>query len=78
MIHLYTGDYCPYCHKVIDFLNENKIDFVNKDISVEENRDFVVSGGKMQIPYMHDTETGTQFYESADIIEYIKNKYILK
>ncbi len=77
MLEIYTGDYCPYCHKVIDFLNENKISFINKDIKFEENRDVVLDmGGKMQIPFLVDREKNVSMYESSDIIDYIKGNYI--
>ena len=75
MINLYTADYCPYCHKVMEFLEANNISYENKDIKEASNRQVVIAAGKMQIPYMLDTDTGNGIYESEEIINYI-NKFL--
>jgi len=74
MLNLYVSQYCPYCKKVMNFLNENNIDFNIMDVSSEENFDKLVSlGGKDQVPFLNDTDNDVLMYESDDIIEYIKN-----
>ena len=35
-IELYTVDYCPYCHKALKFLDEHNVDYVNHDITDNE------------------------------------------
>ena len=37
--------------------------------------DIITKGGKMQVPFLVDTNNGTQMYESGDIIEYVTNTY---
>lgn len=29
---VYTADWCPWCHRVMDFLKENKIKFEARDV----------------------------------------------
>ncbi len=73
MLDLYVSQYCPYCKKVMNFLRENDIDFNEKDVSVSENFDKLLSlGGKDQVPFLNDIDNDVLMYESDDIIEYIK------
>lgn len=34
---VYTAEWCPWCHKVVDFLKENKVKFTEKDVDKPEN-----------------------------------------
>jgi glutaredoxin-like YruB-family protein len=36
-VTVYTAEWCPWCHKVMDFLKENDIEFEAKDV---ENREY--------------------------------------
>ncbi|MFH0884494.1 MAG: glutaredoxin domain-containing protein [Candidatus Micrarchaeota archaeon] len=38
-ITVYTAEWCPWCHKVVDFLKENKLKFEEKDVDKENNGD---------------------------------------
>ena len=72
MLDLFILETCPYCQKVIEFLDKehmkyNKIDILNKD---SENS-LIQIGGKRQVPFLVDTERNIQMYESDDIIEYL-------
>ncbi len=74
MLDLYVSQYCPYCKKVMTYLDENNIDFNMIDVGSEENFKKLVSlGGKDQVPFLNDTDNDVLMYESDDIIEYIKN-----
>ncbi|MBU0533147.1 glutathione S-transferase N-terminal domain-containing protein [Candidatus Micrarchaeota archaeon] len=33
---VYTAEWCPWCHKVMDFLKENKVEFEPRDVSNKE------------------------------------------
>ena len=33
---VYSTEACPWCHRVKDFLNENNIEFENKDVGEDE------------------------------------------
>ena len=35
-IELYTVDYCPYCKKALNFLNEKNVQYTNHDITENE------------------------------------------
>lgn len=77
MINLYYLSTCPYCKKVIDFLDSNNIEYKLLDINEHENFNKLLKiGKKRQIPFIIDTNTGNVMYESADIIEYLSKEYL--
>lgn len=72
MLDLYVSQYCPYCKKVMNYLQENDIEFNLLDVADSENFDKLVKlGGKDQVPFLNDTEKDVLMYESDDIIDYI-------
>ena len=73
MIDLYISETCPYCHKVMDFLKENKIKYEKINIENKASEDSLIRiGGKRQVPFLVDDSRNIQMYESRDIIEYLK------
>ena len=75
MIELYLLDSCPYCKKVMEFMEQNNIEYLKHDVSEPENYAALqVLGGKSQVPFVYDKEQGLKMYESDDIIEYLKDK----
>jgi len=44
-IELYTVDYCPYCRKALSFLNEKGVEYVNHDITENEDS-LIINGGR--------------------------------
>ena len=77
MINLYYLSTCPYCKKVIDFLDSNNIEYKLLDINEHENFNKLLKiGKKRQVPFIVDTNTGNVMYESADIIEYLCKEYL--
>jgi glutathione S-transferase len=71
MYELFVMQGCPYCRKVMSFMEENGIEHKVKDVSVSENHDELMKlGGKYQVPFLKDG--GVTMYESDDIIEYVK------
>lgn len=77
MINLYYLSTCPYCKKVIDFLDSNNIEYKLLDINEHENFNKLLKiGKKRQVPFIIDTNTGNVMYESADIIEYLSKEYL--
>ncbi len=77
MINLYYLSTCPYCKKVIDFLDSNNIEYKLLDINEHENFNKLLKiGKKRQVPFIVDTNTGNVMYESADIIEYLTKEYL--
>lgn len=77
MINLFYLSTCPYCKKVIDFLDDNNIEYKLLDINEHENFNKLLKiGKKRQVPFIIDTNTGNVMYESADIIEYLTKEYL--
>ena len=66
---------CPYCQRVRDFLNKERINVPLKD--THENPSFrdelIKIGGKPQVPCL--VIDGKALYESSDIIEWFKRNY---
>ena len=70
---LYKKDSCPFCQKVLRFMNENKVEGIETKDIVEDsaNKEFLIEkGGKNQVPCLFID--GKPLYESDDIIAYIK------
>ncbi len=73
MFDLYILETCPYCKKVMSFLEEKGVKYNKIDIAEKKAEDALIqSGGKRQVPFLIDRERNVQMYESADIIEYLK------
>lgn len=69
---LYIKPTCPYCQKVLRFMEGRGIELALRDISADpEAREELVSvGGKAQVPCLFID--GTPMYESDDIIAHLK------
>ena len=80
MIEIYHSDGCPFCEKVIRFLEQEKIPYVSKLISLYSSSsvkdELKRLGGKTQVPYLVDPERNERMYESEDIIEYVREHYV--
>lgn len=73
MIELFILETCPYCKKVMKFLEDKKLKYRLIDIANKESEESLIQiGGKRQVPFLVDNERNIQMYESDDIIEYLK------
>lgn len=73
MFDLYIMETCPYCKKVMAFMDEKEIKYNKINIADKANEDALIQlGGKRQVPFFVDKERNIQMYESLDIIEYLK------
>ena len=73
MLDLYILDNCPYCHKVLKFLDEHGFKYNKIDTSNKFSEEALIKlGGKRQVPFLIDKDRNIQLYESDDIIEYLK------
>lgn len=73
MLNLYVLESCPYCIKVMKFLDDKNVDY--KKINIENKKseeNLIKLGGKRQVPFLVDSDRNIQMYESNDIIEYLK------
>ena len=73
MFDLYILETCPYCKKVMRFLETNNVKYNKIDIADKTAEDTLIRlGGKRQVPFLVDKDRNVQMYESDDIIEYVK------
>lgn len=73
MFDLFILETCPYCKKVMAFLDEKGVKYNKVDISETKNEETLIKmGGKRQVPFLVDSDRNIQMYESNDIIEYLK------
>jgi glutaredoxin len=73
MIELFISESCPYCHKVMDFLDKESIKYDKKDVSIHANYERLMQlGGLAQVPFLYDD--GISLYESDKIIEYLTTR----
>lgn len=69
---LYYKKSCPYCQKVLRFMDDNKINMNTRDTLQPGNQnDLVRIGGKKQVPCL--VVNGKPMYESDDIVEYLRD-----
>ncbi len=77
LLELYDFEGCPYCRKTREVLCELDLDYLAHPVARGSPRraELVKRGGKMQAPYLVDPNTGTEMYESDDIIAYLNTTY---
>ena len=75
MFKLYILKTCPYCKKVIGFMDENKVKSSLVAVSDPENyNELIEIGGNAQVPFLVDCENDVKLYESDEIIDYLKSR----
>ena len=76
-LELYDFEACPYCRKVREVLCELDLDYLAHPVGKGSARRQALAdlGGKVQVPYLVDPNTGTHLYESQEIIEYLNETY---
>ena len=73
MFDLFILETCPYCKKVMNFLEISNIKYHKFDIINKDNVLRLLSiGGKEQVPFLYNEDTNEKIYESDDIIDYVK------
>ena len=67
----------PFCRLVRERLCELEIAYRLHNVgSGSPSREaFVKRSGKMMVPWLSDPNTGTEMFESADIVEYLQQTY---
>ena len=73
MLDLFILETCPYCKKVMSFLDEKGMRYNKVDINNKASEESLIQlGGKRQVPFLVDRDRNIQMYESDDILEYLK------
>ena len=76
MIELFMMEFCGYCKKVMEYLDEHNIPYKTIDISEKANEEELIRiGGRRQVPFIIDRENKVEMYESNDILEYLREAY---
>lgn len=77
-IELYEFEGCPYCRLVGEALTEMDLDALIRPCPKGGTRfrpTVQKLGGKLQFPFLVDPNTGTQHFESADIVSHLAQTY---
>jgi glutathione S-transferase len=74
---LYNMEGSPYCRKVREVLCELDVEHVVRNLpkGSPKRAGLVERGGKMQVPYLVDPNTGREMYESDQIVRYLEQEY---
>ncbi len=69
---LYYTPYCPYCKKVLNFLEDKNLEVELKNINedIEAKKRLQEVGGKSQVPCLFIEDQ--PLYESDDIVDWFK------
>lgn len=77
-LELFYKDSCPYCQKVIRFIDKHelkdKIEFLDIVKDADAKKRLVDEGGMNQVPCLF--VDGKPMYESSDIIEFLKSNLL--
>jgi glutathione S-transferase len=76
-LELYSFEASPFCRIAREQLCALEIPYVLHNVAKgSPSRDaFVERSGKMMVPYLVDPNTGTEMFESADIVAYLERTY---
>ena len=77
-LKLYDIEACPYCRLVREALTEMDLDALILPCPAGGTRFRLEAGqigGKQQFPLLLDDNTGRKLYESAEIVDYLKQTY---
>ena len=74
-LELFYKPTCPYCHKVMSFMEQNNIELPMHDIVADDaaRERLIEVGGKRQVPCLFID--GKAMYESGDIINYLSELF---
>ncbi|MES2749300.1 MAG: glutathione S-transferase N-terminal domain-containing protein [Patescibacteria group bacterium] len=77
MLNLYIKTHCPYSIRVLEAnaVIQAPLTILDMNVQPELKNELLEKGGKIQAPYLEDTDRGVSMYESIDIIEYLKEHY---
>jgi len=78
LLELFSYEGCPYCRKVREALSELDLAYLARTSPRGDRvnrRELQQRGGLRQFPYLVDLNTGSELYESEDIIDYLFDQY---
>ncbi len=79
MVRLYFDRSCPFCQRVLRYLDSTEIEWEARELSTRQDSDnrneLIELGGKSQVPFLVDDSRDVKMYESGDIIDYLEEHY---
>jgi glutaredoxin 3 len=76
MLTLYYRPTCAFCRQVTAVIGRMELEVEMKDITdTAYEAELMELGGKVQVPYLVDTEAGVALYESDDIVTHLQKTY---
>lgn len=77
LLELWSFEASPYCRLVREKLSTLEIPYVLHNVAKGSRKRpaFRERRGKMMVPYLADPNTGTEMFESADIVKYLDATY---
>jgi glutathione S-transferase len=78
-LELASYEASPFCRIVREKLSSLELPYILHNVgSGSPSRDaFVKRSGKMMVPWLSDPNTGSEMFESADIVKYLVDEYAL-
>jgi len=79
-LELWSFEGSPFCRIVREVLCELELPYLLHNVGKKSpsRPAFVERSGKMMVPYLADPNTGTEMFESADIVAYLEATYALE
>lgn len=76
-LELYSFEASPYCRLAREALCELEIPYLLHNVAKRSpsRKAFKARSGKMMVPYLVDANTGTEMFESGDIVHYLYDTY---
>ncbi len=76
-LELYSFEASPYCRLAREALSELEIPYLLHNVAKHSPKRpaFEARSGKVMVPYLVDPNTGTEMFESADIVKYLNETY---
>ena len=79
MLTLYIKDGCPFSANAKAIVKELELKCEEKNIANDGVRDELLEkGGKLQVPFLFDSDKNVGMYESDDINKYLIETYTAK
>lgn len=78
-LELYSFEASPFCRLVREALCTLELPYRLHNVAQgsPSREAFVARSGRMMVPYLIDPNTGTEMFESAEIVAYLEDTYLL-
>lgn len=79
-LELYSFEASPFCRIVREALSTLELAYRLRNVAAgSPHRDaFAVRSGRMMVPWLADPNTGTELFESAEIVAYLEETYAIQ